>query len=75
MIKAALAIVCAFYVACIVAIPWASRRGEHRAAASLMAVVAVEVVVLAVNGWRCPMRPSLRPLALVADVCVGVRPT
>ena len=54
-IKAAHTIVWAFFVACIVAIPFAAWRGEHHAAAWLTVVVAVEVLVLAVNGWRCPM--------------------
>lgn len=54
-IKAAHTIVWAFFAACIVAIPFAAWRGEHSAAAWLTVVVAVEVLVLAVNGWRCPM--------------------
>ena len=54
-IKVAHTIVWAFFVACIVAIPLAAWRGEHRAAAWLAAIVAVEVVVLVLNRWRCPL--------------------
>jgi len=54
-IKAAHTIVWAFFVACIVAIPFAALRGEHHIAGWMTAVVAGEVLVLAVNGWRCPM--------------------
>jgi hypothetical protein len=54
-IKAAHTIVRAFFVACIVAIPFAAWRGEHHVAAWMTAVVAGEVLVLAVNDWRCPM--------------------
>lgn len=45
----------AFFVACIVVIPllaWARRFGL---ALLFIAVVAVEVVVIVVNGWRCPL--------------------
>jgi hypothetical protein len=44
-----------FFVACIVALPLASWRGAHRTAAVLAAVVLVEVVVLALNAWSCPL--------------------
>lgn len=54
-IKVAHTTVWAFFVACIVAIPWTAWRGQHRAAAWLAAIVAIEVAVLAFNGWRCPM--------------------
>jgi hypothetical protein len=48
-------VVWAFFAGCIVAIPIASWRGEHRLAAWLAAVVAVEVVVLLCNRWSCPL--------------------
>jgi hypothetical protein len=54
-IKVAHTVVWAFFVACIVAIPVAAWRGEHHVAAWLSVAVAVEVLVLAVNGGRCPM--------------------
>jgi hypothetical protein len=48
-------VVWAFFVACIVAIPFAAWRGSHGTAAGFAAIVAVEVIVLAANGWRCPL--------------------
>jgi len=55
LIKAAHTIVWAFFAGCILAIPVASWRGEHRTAACLAAIVSVEVVVLLLNHWRCPL--------------------
>jgi hypothetical protein len=54
-IKAAHTMVWALFAGCILAIPLVSWRGGHRAAASLAAIVAVEVVVLALNHGRCPL--------------------
>lgn len=54
-IKAVHTIVWAFFAGCIVAIPLASWRDEHEAAAVLAVIVSVEVVVLALNRWRCPL--------------------
>ena len=54
-IKAVHTIVWAFFAACIVAIPVASSLGEHGMAAWLVGIVFVEVLVLALNGWRCPL--------------------
>ena len=54
-IKAAHTLVWALFSGCIVAIPFASWRGEHRAAAWLIAIVFVEVAVLALNRMRCPL--------------------
>jgi hypothetical protein len=48
-------IVWAFFAGCILAIPIASWRGEHRAAAWLAAAVAVEIAILVANKWRCPL--------------------
>jgi polyferredoxin len=45
----------AFFAGCIVAIPIVSWLGEHRVAALLAAVVFGEVIVLALNGWSCPL--------------------
>jgi hypothetical protein len=45
----------AFFAGCIVAIPIASWAGQHHLARLLAAVVLVEVVVLAVNAWTCPL--------------------
>jgi hypothetical protein len=54
-IKAAHTIVWAFFAACILAIPFASWRGEHRVAAWFAAIVFFEVAVLVLNRWRCPL--------------------
>ena len=48
-------VVWAFFVACIVAIPFAAWRGAPGFAAWFAAIVAVEVIVLAANGWHCPL--------------------
>ena len=45
----------AVFAGCIVAIPLASWFDAHRAALWLVAIVAVEVVVLALNRWSCPL--------------------
>lgn len=54
-IKLAHTVAWAFFVACILAIPVASLYDQHNAAAWLSAIVAVEVAVLLVNRWRCPL--------------------
>jgi hypothetical protein len=54
-IKAAHTIVWAFLAACIVAIPLVSWRGAYRLGAWLAAIVFVEVVVLVLNRWGCPL--------------------
>lgn len=55
LVKTLHTIVWAFFAACILAIPVASWRGEHRIAAWLSAIVAVEVAVLILNKWSCPL--------------------
>ena len=42
-------------VACILGVPFASWREEHRIAAVLAGIVLLEVVVLLINCWRCPL--------------------
>ena len=54
-IKTAHTIVWAVFAGCTLAIPFASWRGEHRAAAWLAAMVFAEVAVLVVNRGRCPL--------------------
>lgn len=44
-----------FFVACIAAIPLAAHRGRLDLAAAFIGIVAVEVAILALNGWRCPL--------------------
>lgn len=48
-------LVWAVFAGCIMAMPFASWSGRHRVAAALAALVLVEVLVLAMNGWRCPL--------------------
>jgi hypothetical protein len=57
LIKIVHTVVWAFFAGCIVAIPILGWRGELRTATVLIAVVAVEVLVLAVNRWSCPLTP------------------
>jgi hypothetical protein len=54
-IKAMHTIAWAVLAGCVLAIPLASWRNDHRAAAGLAAIVAIEVVVLLLNGLRCPL--------------------
>lgn len=55
VVKVVHTIAWAVFAGCIVAIPFASWRGEHVVAACLIAIVACEVVVLAFNQMRCPL--------------------
>jgi polyferredoxin len=45
----------AFFAGCIIAIPVVSWRGNNAAAAWLSVIVLVEVLVLVLNRWRCPL--------------------
>ena len=45
----------AFFAACILAIPIAVWRGDFRLALGLIAIVLVEVLILAANDRRCPL--------------------
>ncbi len=45
----------AFFAGCIVAIPVVSWFGHHTAVAWLIGIVFVEVAILLINGWRCPL--------------------
>jgi hypothetical protein len=45
----------AFFAACILAIPIFTARSKYGLAALFAAIVALEVVVLLVNGMRCPL--------------------
>lgn len=47
----------AFFVACIAGIPVFALLGRKPLAATLIAVVGIEVLVLALNAWRCPLTP------------------
>jgi hypothetical protein len=48
-------IVWASFVACIVAIPFAAWHCAHEYAAGAAVIATVEVIVLAINSWRCPL--------------------
>lgn len=54
-IKVVHTIAWAFFAGCILALPVASWQDEHGVAAWLILAVLLEVVVLALNGWRCPL--------------------
>jgi hypothetical protein len=56
-IKTAHTLVWIFFVLCIFAIPIMSWRGDDAMAALFVVIVAVEVAILAVNNWHCPMSP------------------
>ena len=56
-IKTVHTLVWIFFVLCIFAIPVMSWRGNDGLAALFVAIVAIEVAVLALNKWRCPMTP------------------
>lgn len=45
----------AFFAGVIVAIPVLAEAGKYRQAFVLIAIVLVEVLVLSLNGWRCPL--------------------
>lgn len=54
-VKAVHTVVWAFFVACIFAIPIFAWRGEFKLAVLMIAIVAVEALVILVNDWRCPL--------------------
>jgi len=56
-LKALHTIVWAFMVACIVGIFVFSSTGRFGWAVLMIGIVVVEVVVLALNGWQCPLTP------------------
>jgi polyferredoxin len=55
LIKAVHTLAWAFFVACITVIPLLAWAGQFSSALLLIGIVAVEVVVVVVNGWRCPL--------------------
>lgn len=50
-------VVWVFFVACILGIPALTWRGRFVGASWLVGVVLVEVLVLLVNRWSCPLTP------------------
>lgn len=45
----------AFFAACVLGIPVAAAMGRISLAGVLIAVVGVEVMILAANKWKCPL--------------------
>jgi len=56
-VKIAHTVVWVFFVACIAAIPVLAWRASYRLAALFIAIVAVEVLVIVLNDWHCPLTP------------------
>ena len=56
-VKVVHTIVWAFFASCVLAIPVFAWRGHLRAATVLIAIVFVEVLVILLNRWRCPLTP------------------
>lgn len=54
-IKLAHTLIWVFFVVCIAAIPISASTGRLATAAALIGIVFLEVLVLAFNGWRCPL--------------------
>ncbi len=54
-VKAIHTVAWAFFAGCILAIPVFAWQRELRTAGALIALVFVEVVVILVNRWRCPL--------------------
>jgi len=54
-IKVVHTVVWVFFASCIFAIPVCAWRGQFRAAVVFIGVVLLEVMVLLVNRWRCPL--------------------
>ncbi len=54
-VKVAHTVAWAFFAGCILAIPVVSWFGHHTAAAWLTGIVFVEVAILLINRWRCPL--------------------
>jgi hypothetical protein len=50
-------LVWAVFAGCIVAIPWFALSERLRVAGVICAIVFGEVVILALNQWRCPLTP------------------
>jgi hypothetical protein len=54
-IKMAHTAIWAFFVACILAIWVFAWQGRYGTAALMIGIVLIEVIVLGLNGWRCPL--------------------
>ena len=56
MLKALHTAIWAFFAACVVAIPVQAWLGHFDVVLVLIGVVAVEIAILAMNNWRCPLQ-------------------
>ena len=56
-IKIVHTLVWAFFATCVIAIPVMAWRDELRLAAYFIGLVLVEIAVLSVNSWHCPLTP------------------
>jgi len=57
LVKAAHSVIWVFFVLCIAAIPVLTLNGRLGAAAWFAGIVLLEVAVLALNRWTCPLTP------------------
>lgn len=48
-------VVWAFFAGCILAIPVYAANGNLHLAGALIAIVAIEVAIILINRWRCPL--------------------
>jgi len=55
LVKSLHTIIWVFFVACILAIPWAASRGDFQLVLVCNALMAIEIAVLALNRARCPL--------------------
>ncbi len=57
LVKSIHTVVWAFFVACITAVPVLTWRGDLVTASWFAGIVLVEVVVILLNRWSCPLTP------------------
>ncbi len=55
VIKAIHTLIGAFFATCVVSIPYQAWLGEFKVVLGLIALVALEVLILALNAWHCPI--------------------
>lgn len=54
-VRCAHTVIWAFFAGCVLAIPVFTYFGQLGISALLIGIVGIEVVVLLLNGWRCPL--------------------
>jgi hypothetical protein len=57
LLKAVHTTIWVFFASCVVAIPVQAGLGNFHAVVLLIGVVGIEIAVLAMNKWRCPLTP------------------